>query len=47
MPDDVAEHVARQFRNTRGLDSSIVELVAYKRFEVFAPDREHEPFGIK
>jgi hypothetical protein len=46
VPDDVGERTERHFRNKRGLDSSVLELVAHKRFQVFAPDSDHAPFGV-
>src|SRR4051812_47487966 len=37
VPSDVLARVARHYRNARGLDPSLTELVAHKAFAVYAP----------
>jgi len=46
VPDDLVARVNRHFSNARGLEASVVELVAHNSFDVFAPDREHRPVAV-
>lgn len=46
VPDDIPERVERHYLNARGLDPALSRLVASKRFTIYAPEREHAPFGV-
>jgi hypothetical protein len=46
VPKNIGSQVAKHYKNKRGLDPNLTQLKARKRFDVFAPEREHVPFGV-